>query len=81
MGITLSSETEAILCRTLGCKRLSDVMDRDYASLDEAHDVDREKAMRHARRNRGSIRISRGKFYTLKEYAERIRRIKKLRLP
>jgi len=81
MGITISPETEEILCRALGCKRLLDVMDRDYADFSETQDVDREKIMRHAKRNRGSIRISKGRFYTLKEYAERIHRVKKLRLP
>lgn len=81
MPITISQKTKKVLLEALKMDRLVEIMDRDYADLNEDHDVDREKAVCYASRNRGSIRINTGRFYTIKEYAHRVERAKRLKLP
>lgn len=43
--------------------------------------MDREKAALYADRNRGSVRLNAGHYFTVKEYAEHIRNMQAARLP
>lgn len=81
LPIRISNQTRKALLDALNLRRLVDVMDRDFMDIDEAHDVDRGKAVRYASRNRGSVRINTGRFYTAKEHSDRIARAKRLKLP
>ena len=81
MPIRISDQTRKILLNALNMERLVEVMDRNYTDIDEAHDIDREKAVRYASRNRGSVRINTGRFYTVKEHLDRVARARRLKLP
>lgn len=81
MPASISEKTKKVVLAALNLKSLGDVMDREYGVIDRAHDIDRENAVRYASRNRGSIRINTGRFYTLNEHAERVKRVKQLKLP
>jgi len=81
MPISVSEKTINTLLQRLGLKCPVDVMDLDFQDIDEEHDVDREKASLYASRNRGSVRINTGRYYTAKEYRDRVRHVKNLRLP
>lgn len=79
--IRISNKTKKALLKALNLEHLVEIMDRDYTDIDEEHDVDREKAMCYASRNRGSVRINTGRFYTAKEYSTRIAQARRLKLP
>lgn len=81
MAIRVSDSAKSIVCRALNVNDFKQIVDRDFQSLDSDHDVDRTKVGRYADRNRGSIRLNAGKFYTAHEFEERVRRVKKLKLP
>jgi hypothetical protein len=81
MAIQVSDKTRQIVCRELKVDSFADLVDRDFQAFDENHDVDRNKVARYADRNRGSVRLNAGKFYTAKEHEQRIERVKKLKLP
>ncbi|ESQ17435.1 MAG TPA: hypothetical protein DDY14_04905 [Chromatiaceae bacterium] len=81
MAIQVSDKTRQIVCRELKVNSFADLVDRDFQEIDENHDVDRNKVARYADRNRGSVRLDAGKFYTAKEYEQRIRRVKNMKLP
>jgi hypothetical protein len=81
MKTNLSNETVKIILDALGATKIEDVIQRDFADLDAEHDVDRERAKSYARRGRGSVRLSKGLFYTVKEFEERKKRVAALSLP
>ncbi len=70
MPLTLSEETEKIICKRLKINNLEDVVDQDYPDITPDDDVDREATRLYSSRNRGSVRISRGLFHTMRELAE-----------
>jgi len=81
MAIQVSDKVREIVCRTLGVESFAQIQEQDFEAFDADHDVDRSKASRYAHRNRGSVRLNAGKFYTAQEHAERIRRAKQQDLP
>lgn len=81
MAMTLAEETRKTLCDEFGVNRLVELMERDFEDMSPEADVDREKAALYAERNRGSVRLNAGRFYTATEYAEHIRKVKALNLP
>ncbi|NVZ08401.1 hypothetical protein HW932_03910 [Allochromatium humboldtianum] len=81
MPITLAPKTRETLCKELGVSNLPDLMDRDFQDISPDTDVDRAKVALYADRNRGSVRLNSGRFYTAKEFADRVRKIKSLVLP
>lgn len=81
MPIHISHQTKRILLNALNLGHLVEIIDKDYTDIDEKNDIDHKKAVRYAGRNRGSVRINTGRFYTMKEYSDRILRAKKLKLP
>lgn len=82
MVCLVSKVTETVLLKTLGISSLSDILDRTYKGFSREADVDREKVMGvYGDRNRGSIRLNSGRFYTAAEYENRIQRVKALQLP
>jgi hypothetical protein len=81
MAMTLAEETRKTLCDEFGVTGLVELIERDFEDISPAADVDREKAALYAERNRGSVRLSAGRFYTATEYVEHIRKVKALNLP
>ncbi|WP_281054916.1 hypothetical protein [Thiocystis violascens] len=43
--------------------------------------MSRTKAALYADRNRGSVRLNAGRFYTAREYTDRVRKMKAIKLP
>lgn len=81
MTIRVSETTRDIVCKSLDIDRLSAVIDMSYKGFSTTSDVDREKTRLYSDSNRGSVRLNTGRFYTVKEYDERINRIKNMKLP
>lgn len=81
MAINLAEDTRKTLCEEFGVTRLVELMEREYKDLSPEADVDREKAALYAKRNRGSVRLNTGRYYTATEFAEHIRKVKALNLP
>ncbi|MGB5831289.1 MAG: hypothetical protein WBG92_04780 [Thiohalocapsa sp.] len=81
MAIQVSDKTRQIVCRELKVESFADLVDRDFQAFDAKHDVDRNKVARYSDRNRGSVRLNAGKFYTAEEHDRRVRRVKRLKLP
>jgi Holliday junction resolvasome RuvABC ATP-dependent DNA helicase subunit len=81
MAINFSEESIKIILDTLKANTIEDIISRDLPDLDEELDIDRERAELYARRGRGSVRLKRGLFYTVKEFAERQRKVAALSLP
>jgi len=81
MTLSISRNARNTLLKNLGIRNLIDIMDRNFLELDEAHDIDRKKAARYSNRNRGSVRVNTGRFYTVKEHQRRIKKAKQLKLP
>jgi len=81
MPITLAEETRKTLCKELGVSALVELMEFDFQDISPEADVDRDKAAFYADRNRGSVRLNSGRFYTAKEYAAHIRKAKSVELP
>lgn len=79
--MTLAKETRKTLCDEFGVAGLAELMERDYRDISPEADVDREKATLYAERNRGSVRLNAGRFFTATEYVEHIRKVKALHLP
>ena len=77
----LDIETLTIVTKALGVKEVSDIINRDFKDITPEHDVDREKEGKYRSRVRGSIRLSSGRYYTANEYADRINKIRSIRLP
>lgn len=81
MSINLAKKTRETLCKALGVSDLTQVMDRDFKNISRENDINREKVALYADRNRGSVRLNSGRFYTAKEYEERIRKTNSRALP
>ena len=81
MSYWLSTGTREVLEHVLGLSQLEDVLDRDYQEVSSSHDVNRDKIHVYGDRNRGSVRLNTGRFYTYGEYEDRISRVKAIPLP
>jgi len=81
MPIHIAEATRKALCNELGVSRLVEVMEYDFQDISPDADVDRNKAALYADRNQGSVRLNSGRYYTAKEYAARVRKVKSLELP
>lgn len=81
MTIRVSERTRDVVCKSLKVDRLVEVMNRCFGGFSTENDVSREKTELYAEKNRGSIRLNTGRFYTAGEYEERVKRIKSLKLP
>lgn len=82
MAKLLSVATQDAALKALGISSFAEVLDRDFLDLTPEHDADRTLVLRlYADRNRGSVRINSGHFYTASEIKARIRRVQELRLP
>jgi hypothetical protein len=81
MPIQITEKTRETLCKTLGVGSLSELMNRDFKDISADADVSRTKAALYADRNRGSVRLNAGRFYTTREYTDRVRKMKAIKLP
>lgn len=81
MTISISEETRKIVCQELGESTLINLVDADYQDITPEADVDRDKASIYADRNRGSVRLNAGRYYTAREAAERERKVRAMNLP
>lgn len=81
MSFGLSAETRGVLVHVLGLSQLEDVLDKDYQEVSSNCDVKRDKVLVYGDRNRGSVRLNTGRFYTYGEYEDRISRVKAIPLP
>lgn len=78
----MSEATMTKLFARLGASSCGELLGRNYQGLSRDHDVDRVAHMRlYADRNRGSVRINSGRFYTIAEYEDRVARVKERALP
>lgn len=81
MAIKIADKTRATVCNRLGVSALVDLMDRDFQDLTIDADVDRAQTDLYADRNRGSVRLNAGRFYTVREYAKHLRELQAIKLP
>ena len=81
MSIQISEKTKETICQALGASSLAELQERPYQELSCEADVDREKAALYADRNRGSVRLNAGRYFTMKEHADYIRNMQAVRLP
>lgn len=81
MSFWMSAETRGVLVHALGLSQLEDVLDRDYKEISSSNDVKRDKVPVYGDRNRGSVRLNMGRFYTYGEYENRVSRVKAISLP
>ncbi len=81
MPIHIAEATRKALCNVLGVSRLIEVMEHDFQDISPNADVDRDKAALYADRNRDSVRLTAGRYYTAREYAAHVRKIRSLELP
>lgn len=79
MAISLSDTTKKTIQNRLKLKRFNEVIAKEYQDITPKSDINREKAKMFSGRFRGSVRLSRGLYYTaqeFKEWADKVRRIK-----
>lgn len=82
MAALMSEATRSTLFAALGASSFGELLGRDYQSLSRENDVNREAHLRlYADRNRGSVRINSGRFYTVSEFEDRVVKVKALSLP
>lgn len=81
MSISLSQKARDLVRRAIGVQNTDDLLDRDYQDITTDNDVDRDKTEKYADRNRGSVRLNTGRFYTAREFDERIETVKRISLP
>jgi len=81
MTIKISEQTKETIRKALGARSLSDLQERPYQDLTADADVDRKKAAMYAHRNRGSVRLNAGHYFTVQEYDDFVRQAKAVRLP
>jgi hypothetical protein len=81
MPIHIAEATGEALYQELGVSRLIEVMKHDFQDISPDADVDRDKSALYADRNRVSVRLSSGRYYTAQEYAAHVRKVKSLELP
>jgi hypothetical protein len=82
MASLLSDETKGAVFRALGMSSIAEVLDRDFLDVTPEHDADRGLVLGlYADRNRGSVRINSGHFYTASEMQARISQVRELKLP
>lgn len=81
MPISISEKTRKIICRELDESALINLIDADYQDITPEADVDRAKASIYADRNRGSVRLNAGRYYTAQEYADRVKKVSAMHLP
>ena len=81
MAIQISEKTKQTICQTLDAASLDELQERPYQSLSVDADVNRDHAAIYAHRNRGSVRLNAGRYFTMKEYEDFVRQAKSVRLP
>ena len=80
--IQLSKRSRSVIKKNLKLKRIDEVVDHKYADFSPENDICREKVNTiYAKRIRGSVRLRAGRYYTAKEYKDRVKRVKALTLP
>lgn len=82
MAALISDTTKTTVCRVLGVSSLTEVIDRDFLDITDEYDASRQMILGlYSDRNRGSVRLNSGHFYTSSEYTDRVNRVKALHLP
>ena len=77
----LTEKSLQLIQERLKAKDKLELVNRDYDKTSSRVDFNREDAKKYANRNRGSVRIFRGKFYTQSEYEEFVERALGIELP
>lgn len=77
----LSDKTKAVLIGVLGVSKLEDVLHKDFQDISAGCDVDKKQAELYSDRNRGSVRLNAGRYYTASEFQDRIQQAKFIPLP
>lgn len=77
----LTEKSLKVIEDRLKAKNKVDLVNRDYTKTATDVDFSREDAKKYANRNRGSVRIFRGNFYTQSEYEEFVKNALALELP
>lgn len=82
MATLFSEASQAVVFSVLGISTLSEVLDKDFQDITPTQDIIRDKVSGlYADRNRGSVRLNSGRFYTAAEFDARIDRVSALNLP
>ena len=81
METNLNSSSIETILNSLDAKNINEVIDRNFADINEQYDVDRDKVDLYFPLVRGSIRLNSGLYYTAKEYEERRKAIISEQLP
>lgn len=77
----LTQKSLQLIQDRLKAKDKTELVNRDYSKTSSCVDFNREDAKKYANRNRGSVRIFRGNFYTRSEYEEFVEEALALELP
>ncbi len=77
----LTENTVLLIQKTLHAQDKAELITRGYGTTSAKADFNREDTQKYANRNRGSVRILRGNFYTPKEYEDFVAKALALKLP
>jgi hypothetical protein len=77
----LTQKSLKLIQDRLKAKDNTELVNRDYNKTSSNVDFNREDAKKYANRNRGSVRIFRGNFYTRSEYEEFVEKALSIELP
>ena len=81
MAVSLSETTKKIIQNRLKLKRFNEVLEREYQDITPKSDINREEAKMFSGRFRGSVRLSRGLYYTAQEFKEWVDKVRRIKLP
>ncbi|MBS1259581.1 MAG: hypothetical protein MAG551_02654 [Candidatus Scalindua arabica] len=81
MSISLSNTTKKTIQNRLKLKRFNEILGREYQDITPKSDVNREKAKIFSGRFRGSVRLSKGLYYTAREFKEWADKVKRIKMP
>ena len=81
MAIRISDYSKKAICRSLKVNHLSELLDQSFSQESIETPEDCEMTRLYADRNRGSVRITTGRFYSTAEYQDHIAKVKGLRIP
>lgn len=82
MAKLLSDANQNVIFKALCISSFAEALDKNFLDITTENDADRDQILGlYADRNRGSVRINSGYFYTASEMKARISRVQELMLP
>lgn len=77
----LTEKSADLIAKRLKVSNVDRLICRDYALISKDNDVNHSDAEKYSKKYRGSVRISKGVFYTFSEYDDFVATAKATQLP